>query len=1184
MAHRPNKLADETSPYLLQHAKNPVAWYPWGPEALERAKSEIKPILLSIGYAACHWCHVMERESFENDAIAALMNEHFVCIKVDREERPDLDEIYMAATIALSGSGGWPMTVFLTPEQEPFFAGTYFPPEDRHGRPGFPSLLSRVADLWRQDRGQLLEQAHELTEHVRAGARLPQAAAVSAEALRVAARQLEREFDPSFGGFGRSPKFPPSSALALLLRYHRRSGDASSLHMVERTLDGMSSGGMFDQLGGGFARYSVDEKWLVPHFEKMLYDNAQLAEAYLEGYQATGNVNYRRVARATLDYVLSEMQAPSGGFFSSSDADSEGEEGKFFVFTREEIKKCLGEPDATRFCEFYGVSDAGNFEGKNILTLWRSQRDVAKQLGISEVALNESIERGRARLLELRASRVAPAVDDKIIVSWNGLMIRALSEGALVLGDSRYLEAARRAASYILEEMARADGGLYRTARSGTAHLGAYLEDYAFLADGLLSLYEASGDSAFLRESTALAERLLADFSDEGGGAFFHTAQNHETLIARSREGHDGALPSGNAVACRLLTRLAAHTGRGELRERAVAVALAFGAHLKRAPRAFCTLLCAVDGLLETPLEIVLAGDDDDETLQELAGVLATRFLPHRVLARVGPEGSQASPLTAGKGLVAGRAAAFLCEGYACQPSVGDADSFARLLDEFEERARVRGARELGRGSLEGRATATGTYRARERSGLPEAAFREFDGLLLSRLAFGSYRVGLDQPRHRQALSAALLAGWNVVDTSPAFALGDSERLVGEVLSELVAAGTLARDEVVLVSKIGVALAADAEQLARRSAGRDLPFTVSLRSGDPIERGAFCLEPEFVRAQIRGSLDRLGVEHLDFCVIQSPEHLLLAGVDRSEFERALRETFALLEDEVAKGRIGRYGVMTNTANETGAPERVDPLRLLELAREVAGVEHHFRLVELPINLVERAALAGSAQQQPLATRAAEAGLLVVACRPLSAFANGALLRLVEPTRASDGARATGLSAARYRVASLEAEFETTLAPALRIAGLLGPDAVLPLTQRLGQVLERVETLEQFEQAESTLITPKLRAILAELDRVHQGFDDGNWRRFRTSYVQAVGTYLACVREVAADKNRLLLSELHDELAGTAEFGAQLSAGSERPWNERALGALLGASGVGLVATGARNPGYVESATRLLSSV
>ncbi len=506
MAPRPNRLAASTSPYLLQHADNPVDWYPWGDEALARAREEHKPILLSIGYSACHWCHVMAHESFEDPAIAAQMNEGFVCVKVDREERPDLDDIYMAATMAMNqGHGGWPMTVFLTPEQRPFFAGTYFPPEDRHGRPGFPAILRRITELWRDNRAALERVGEELAAHLRqTGDPSPGEVVLDAAFTRLL-DQLTATFDPAWGGFGRAPKFPPSTLLRLLLTLDRRLGDGRALQMVRRTLDGMARGGMYDQIGGGFSRYSTDDQWLVPHFEKMLYDNALLTRAYLEGYQATGDPFYRTIATEVLDYILREMTAPEGGFYSATDADSEGVEGKFFVWTKGEFEAVLG-TEAPLAAAWYDVTAMGNWEGHSIPRTPRTLADVAAEFGLDAEEAATRLAAARARLYAARLRRVPPGLDDKVLTSWNGLMIGAMAEGARVLGEPRYLAGAARAADFALAELRGPDGRLLRSWRRGNAHLNAYLEDYAFLGNGLVDLYEAGGGERYLAAARDLAD------------------------------------------------------------------------------------------------------------------------------------------------------------------------------------------------------------------------------------------------------------------------------------------------------------------------------------------------------------------------------------------------------------------------------------------------------------------------------------------------------------------------------------------------------------------------------------------------------------------------------------------------------------------------------------------------------
>ncbi len=666
-----NRLIHETSPYLLQHAHNPVDWYPSGDDALARARELDRLILLSIGYSACHWCHVMERESFEDPSIAALMNEHFVNIKVDREERPDIDEIYMAATVALNqGQGGWPMTVFLTPECEPVFAGTYFPPTDRFGRPGFPSLLTMIARAWKDDRASLRNQAQLLRQHLQATTRIGPRTLVSEVELQGAVEHYARVFDAQFGGFGPAPKFPPATSVSLLLRLYHRFNDEHALEMARRTLNAMALGGMYDQIGGGFARYATDRKWLVPHFEKMLYDNALLAGAYLEAHQATGSSLYRRIACETLDYVLREMTSPEGGFFSSTDADSEGQEGKFFVWRPEEIVDILGEERGRWFNTFYDITQEGNWEGVSIPNCPRPMEDVARDLGLNARELDSALDAARELVYQARVTRVPPGLDDKILTAWNGLMINALAEGYRITGLQSYLNAACRAAAFLLDTLMDEHGCLLRTYRNGKAHLAAYLEDYAYLSEALITLYEVGGDVRHLRAAERLLGVVLAQFADLDSGAFYHTAKDHERLIVRYREGSDGATPSANAVAALALARISYHLDREDLRDAARQAIEAYGQMIVQHPRAFAKSLHVVDFLLDGPVELALVGVPDSPDTKGLYRAVAAHYLPNRIQAQGDPRAPESwagLQLLAGKTLVDGHAALYVCRNFACE-------------------------------------------------------------------------------------------------------------------------------------------------------------------------------------------------------------------------------------------------------------------------------------------------------------------------------------------------------------------------------------------------------------------------------------------------------------------------------------------------------------------------------------
>ncbi|MFH1574876.1 MAG: thioredoxin domain-containing protein, partial [Acidobacteriota bacterium] len=661
-----NALSGETSPYLLQHAHNPVQWNPWGDAALRRAKEEDKPILLSIGYSACHWCHVMEHESFENEAIAAAMNEDFINIKVDREERPDLDSIYMNFVQMTTGRGGWPLTVFLTPDQVPFFGGTYFPPEDRHGMPGFPRILLSVALAYRENGEKIRHDAHRMAREVEAATRMggERRAELTPELLDSIAPRLIADYDSEHGGFGSAPKFPPSMTLSYLMRAYRRSGTKRLLEVVEHTLRRMAAGGIYDQLGGGFHRYSVDQYWLVPHFEKMLYDNALLSRAYLDAFLLTGDSLYRRIAEETLDYVLREMTSPEGGFYSSQDADSEGEEGKFYTWSRAEVTELLGPEKAELFCRYYDVTEQGNFEGAGILNVPRPAELVARLNGIDEASLAELLSGGRRVLFREREKRVRPGRDDKVLAAWNGLMMRSFAEAASALDRSDYLDAARRNALLVLDSMRR-DGRLLRSYKDGRARFNAYLEDHSCMIDGLLSLYEAAFELRFLTVAEELAATMIERFYDsQGGGGFFFTSDDHEALIARPKDIYDNAVPSGTSVAVHALLRLWKLTGDEKWMRPAVATLEGMAEPMGRHPGAFSHLACALDRLLSDGREIAVAGDPDDDFTRRMLRTVFGRYLPNKVVAC----GLNGEPfLLRNRPLINGRPTAYVCEGSVCK-------------------------------------------------------------------------------------------------------------------------------------------------------------------------------------------------------------------------------------------------------------------------------------------------------------------------------------------------------------------------------------------------------------------------------------------------------------------------------------------------------------------------------------
>jgi uncharacterized protein YyaL (SSP411 family) len=660
-----NRLARETSPYLLQHRDNPVDWYPWGVEALSTARQLDRPLLLSIGYSACHWCHVMERESFEDAATAAYMNERFVNVKVDREERPDVDALYMEAVQGMTGQGGWPLTVFCDPDGVPFYGGTYFPPDESRGMPSFRMVMEAVLDAFESRRGELRERAPQTRERLGATAVIePAAEAPGAQLVDEAIETLRAAADMEHGGFGGAPKFPPSLALELLL-------SRGATDIVERTLDAMLAGGIYDQLGGGFARYSVDRGWLVPHFEKMLYDNALLARAYLHGWQALGHERHRRVCEETLDWALSEMRGPEGGFFSALDADSEGEEGRFYVWSLQEVREVLGEADQATV-DFYGITAAGNFEGRNVLHL----------AGGAAAPEPEGLAAARRALLEARAGRVRPGLDDKRLTSWNALMTSALAEAGAVLGRDDYLDAARECADFILSDLRDSQGRLLRTYKDGEGRLNGYLEDNAFVLEALLTLYESSFETRWFEEAQALADTIVARFGDPERGGFYSTASDHEELIARRKEAADHPIPSGNSAAALGLLRLAALTGDRSHEDWATGVLRLFGSAAARRPEAFAHLLRALDFHASPSGEVALVGPaagDSAESLAELAAVVRSKFRPRLVLAG-GPQGTAVPPLMSDRAAVDGRPTAYVCEHFSCRAPVTSPEALAELL------------------------------------------------------------------------------------------------------------------------------------------------------------------------------------------------------------------------------------------------------------------------------------------------------------------------------------------------------------------------------------------------------------------------------------------------------------------------------------------------------------------------
>ncbi|MHC4583848.1 MAG: thioredoxin domain-containing protein [Planctomycetota bacterium] len=683
-----NRLINETSPYLLQHAHNPVDWYPWAEEAFERAKKENKPVFLSIGYSTCHWCHVMERESFENEHIAGIMNQYFICIKVDREHRPDIDGIYMNAVQMMTGSGGWPLSIFLTPEGKPFYGGTYFPPKDMYGRPGFERVLLSIADAWKNKRQELVDSSQKISEVLTSLTGPTEKETLSADILQAGFDYFRTTFDADNGGFGPAPKFPQPTNLSMLLSFWYRTNDTQALQMVEKTLDAMAKGGIYDHIGGGFHRYATDGLWLVPHFEKMLYDQALLSKVYLQAYQATGNKKYTVTAREIFDYVLRDMTDPKGGFYSAEDADSEGKEGVFYVWDPEQIKSILDKDEAEIFAAYYGITNKGNFEeDKTILNITTSTEQLEKKFQKNHTAIMDVLSNARSKIFYERAKRIRPHRDDKIITAWNGLMISSMAYGGAVLQEEKYTKAAERAAIFTLNALHKKDR-LMRYYRQGRAVEPAFLDDYAFTIMGLLDLYGASFETKWLIEAKILAEEMIKLYADNEQGGFFLTGKDSEKLIARIKPSTDGVIPSGNSTAAFALLKLGKLTMNQHFTEQGGKVLESFSRQLKQSSAYSSEMLSALNFWLGPTQEIVIAGNADAADTQQMLELIRSKFLPNAVILLHQQEKADSAidktiPFIKNLTAIEGKATAYVCENYACNRPVNNIDDLDKLLSDI---------------------------------------------------------------------------------------------------------------------------------------------------------------------------------------------------------------------------------------------------------------------------------------------------------------------------------------------------------------------------------------------------------------------------------------------------------------------------------------------------------------------
>lgn len=690
-----NRLIGEKSPYLLQHAQNPVDWYPWGEEAFKKAREENKPIFLSIGYSTCHWCHVMEKESFENNDVAEILNESFVSIKVDREERPDIDNIYMSVCQALTGSGGWPLTILMTPEKKPFYAATYIPRESRYGNPGMLELIPAIKDLWINKKEELLNRAETITSAVSASGKKEHEVTINEDVLKKAFEQLSNTFDNTHAGFGRAPKFPTPHHLTFLLRYWKRSGNANALKMVERTLIKMRMGGIFDQIGFGFHRYSTDRQWLVPHFEKMLYDQALMVIALAETYQATADPQYRTTATEILTYLKRDMLSPDGGFYSAEDADSEGEEGKFYLWTKEELEHILGKEDATLFTSIFNIQKKGNFAeehkkeltGTNIPHMTKSMKDIVSKKADHAEDIIESVEKSRLKLFNEREKRIHPLKDDKILTDWNGLTIVALCKAAQAFNDAEYVKIAEKTADFFLKEMTQSDGKMQHRYRDGEAAIDAFLEDYAFFIWGLIELYQTNFDTSYLEHALKLNNYMMAHFSDNENGGFFHTSDEAEELIFRTKEVYDGAIPSGNSVCALNILKLSRITADHELESVGHRIIQAFSERVSATPIGYTQFMSALDFAMKDSLEIVIVGDPENTDTKDMISFINERFIPEKVLLLKTEKNNEKitdiAAYTKDMEMIEAKTTVHICQNHSCKLPSNDIDKVKEQIEKL---------------------------------------------------------------------------------------------------------------------------------------------------------------------------------------------------------------------------------------------------------------------------------------------------------------------------------------------------------------------------------------------------------------------------------------------------------------------------------------------------------------------
>lgn len=1164
-----NSLIHESSPYLLQHAYNPVNWYPWNEEALKLAREKQLPIFLSIGYSSCHWCHVMEKESFNDPDIAQLMNDAFICIKVDREERPDLDELYMQATLALNnGQGGWPMTVLLTPDtQEPFFASTYLPPYDTPERPGLSSLIPHIQEAWKNAPDQIKHQAKHLMDQLRKNQEEHVQKSLGAQVIHDAVAYAKENFDLEYGGFGRPPKFPPCGTLSLLMRYAHRTQDSQARQIVERTLNAMAFGGIFDHLGGGFARYALDEKWRIPHFEKMLYDNALLTRLYTDAFSFTHNAVYRQVLEQTIEFAKRELLSPSGGFYSSIDADSDGEEGAFYTWTHEEVKALLSPEELPVICAYYGITEEGNWEGTNILHSPLAAQCIAANL---QLPLDEFFNRlgsGRIKLIKAREQRTPPSKDEKIICSWNALMIDALAEAGRVLNKLEVIQLAEHVADFLMTHLFQ-DPHLHRIFCKENIYGTALLEDYAYLAQALITLYEATGKELYLSQAKHLSEIMVKRFLDPSSGAFFSTPHDYEPLCMRRKEGLDGSLPSPNAVAAHILARLSSYYQSPELLQKATQAIEAHGETIEAHPHGFYWSLCTLDSIIEGPVEMVLCGDPELPSTHSLQREFYQYYLPRRTLITSIPNAPSTLPLAKGKERQGGFSTLYLCKNKCCLSPVTQTSEIPQRIEElsFDPSPLL----------LAGKATPEDTQH--HIADLSPFARRELGstGLQVTCLGFGTYRIADEIAEHRDALRLALKEGCNVIDTSTNYADGQSEHCIGRILRE-----NGSRNALVVMTKVGYVQGHNLLwEKQREKEGTPTPEMVKV-SGDCYH----CIHPQFITEQIQQSRNRLQLQTLDIVLLHNPEYFLqtaensLAGGSfqhKQEFCRRTEAAFKCLEKHVAEGIIQYYGVSSNTLIEDPALPTTVSLDLLWKAAEKAGGEnHHFRVIQCPLNLHEEGAVNCKNQEgSTLLEAAREKQLGVFINRPLNAIVDQEMIRFADVSIPEDG---IDFPAYLERMQELETLWKDKFAPQV----ITKPHSTPPreffnYAEILHSLYQKTPPFLMWEQIRDQQLLPRVQHIFSLLDPHLMKKQAHPWQEWKGAYLSHFQILLHGIHRKAALAQNEKNQNIHRSVDSFLPEDKR-----KQSLSQKALWTLASTPGVTCVLNGMRRTHYVKDSMEIL---